>query len=145
MNEQFQALPIDARRAAAAYPLVYLHDASITTDQWLHFVHERCQAASGRTGLIAIRDCRGIVHALFSYRVDSDLRVRRRLCITDLIVAHLPGADIDAAVAATARRVSAELDCHAITIEQPFHPDTRERIGCPTVQALKTRTRRAPL
>jgi hypothetical protein len=83
--------------------------------------------------------------ALFSYRVDSDLRVRRRLCITDLIVAHLPGADIDAAVAATARRVSAELGCHAITIEQPFYPDTRERIGCPTVQALKTRTRRAPL
>jgi len=142
MNEQFQALPIDDRRAAAAYPLVFLHDASITTDQWQHFVHERCQAAPDRTGLIAIRDCRGIVHALYSYRVDNDLRVRRRLCITDLIVAHLPGAEIDAAVAASARRVSAELGCDAITIEQPFYPDTPQRIGCPTVRAL---TRRAPL
>src|SRR5215467_1074935 len=138
MNDQFQALPIDDQRAAAAYPLVYLHDASITTDQWLHFVHERCQSAR-QTGLIAIRDCRGIVHALFSYRVDSDLRVRRRLCISDLIVAHLPGVEIDDAVAASAQQVSLELDCQAITIEQPFRPETKPWIGCPTARALKRR------
>lgn len=137
MSEQFQALPIDDQRAAAAYPLVYLHDASITTDQWRRFVRERCRDASRQAGLIAIRDCRGIVHALFSYRVDHDLRVRRRLCITDLIVAHLPGGAIDAAVAASARQVSAELDCQMITIEQPFRPALEHRVGCPTAQALR--------
>ncbi len=106
MNEQFQALPLDDQRAPAAYPLVYLHDASITTDQWLRFVRQRCLAVAGESGLIAIRDCRGIVHALFSYRVDNDMRLRRQLCITDLFVAHLPGSDIDAAVAERARDVS---------------------------------------
>ena len=30
MSEQFQALPMDWQCATAAYPLVYLHDASIT-------------------------------------------------------------------------------------------------------------------
>ena len=122
MNEHFQALPIDYQRALSAYPLVYLHDASITADQWLRFVRRRSRTAAGKAGLIAIRDCRGIVHALFSYRVDRDLRIRKRLCIANLIVAHLPGSQIDAAVAASAELVSAQCDCQTITIEQPFGP-----------------------
>lgn len=148
MSEQFQALPIDDQRAATAYPLVYLHDASITTEQWLSFVRRHCHAA-GESGLIAIRDCRGIVHALYRYRVDSDLHVQRRLCITDLIVAHLPGVEIDAAVAASAKRVSAELDCGAITIERPFLSEVGRSGGCPTAQWLRrfgeTRGGRQPL
>ena len=140
MSEQFQALPIDDQRASAAYPLVWLHDASITTDHWLRFVRQRCLAVAGESGVIAIRDCRGIVHALFSYRVDSDMRLRRRLCITDLFVAHLPGSDIDAAIEASAREVSAELDCEAITIEQPFRPGIPAE-SCPTVRALQGRIR----
>jgi len=139
MSEQFQALPIDDQRAAAAYPLVYLHDASITTEQWLNFVRRHCHAA-GESGLIAIRDCRGIVHALFRYRVDDDLRVQRRLCITDLIVAHLPGVEIDAAVTASAKRVSAELDCGAITIERPFLSEVGRSGGCLTAQWLRRRS-----
>jgi hypothetical protein len=141
MSEQFQALPIDDQRAAAAYPLVYLHDASITTEQWLSFVR-RHRHDTAESGLIAIRDCRGMVHALFRYRVDSDLRVQRRLCITDLIVAHLPGAEIDDAVAASARRVSAELDCGAITIERPFLSEVGPWGGCPTAQWLRRRAAR---
>jgi hypothetical protein len=137
MNEQFQAHPVDWERASAAYPLVYMHDASITLEGWLRFVRQRCRATSGRTGLIAIRDCRGIVHALFSYRVDSDLRIRRRLCIGNLIVAHLPGSQIDAAVAASAESVSARFDCQAITIEQPFRSVKRMPGRCPTADALK--------
>ena len=139
MSEQFQALPIDDERAATAYPLVYLHDASITTEQWLSFVRRHCHAG-GESGLIAIRDCRGIVHALFRYRVDDDLRVQRRLCITDLIVAHLPGVEIDAAVTASAKRVSAELDCGAITIERPFLSEVGRSGGCLTAQWLRRRS-----
>jgi hypothetical protein len=141
MNEQFQALPMDRQDASAAYPLVYLHDASITTDQWLRFVRRRCRTASGRTGLIAIRDCRDIVHALYSYRVDRDLRIRNRLCITDLIVAHLPGSQIDAAIAVSAETISAQFDCQAITIERPFRSATSIAImaRCPTAEVLTGR------
>jgi hypothetical protein len=94
MNERFQALTIYPASAGVAYPLVRLHDAGITLKKWLVFARRRC-SASGRSGLIAIRDCRGIIHAVFSYRNDIDLRVRRRLCISDLIVAHLPGSGIE--------------------------------------------------
>jgi hypothetical protein len=137
MSEQFQALPMDRQCATAAYPLVYLHDASITPEAWLRFVRRRCRTTSGRTGLIAIRDCRGIVHALFSYRVASDLRIRRRLCIADLIVAHLPGSPIDAAIAASARQVSAQLDCQAITVEQPFQSENSAAIRCPIAAVVQ--------
>jgi hypothetical protein len=139
MNEQFQALPMDRQHASDAYPLVYLHDASITAGQWLRFVRRRCRTASSRTGMIAIRDCRDIVHALFSYRVDSDLRIRNRLCITDLIVAHLPGSQIDAAIVASAENISAQFDCRVITIEQLFGSATTTTARCPTAEALKGR------
>jgi hypothetical protein len=137
MNEQFQALPMDRQCATAAYPLVYLHDASITPEAWLRFVRRRCRTTSGRTGLIAIRDCRGLVHALFSYRVASDLRIRRRLCIADLIVAHLPGSHIDAAIVASARNVSAQLDCQTITVEQPLHSENGTSMRCPIAAAVQ--------
>lgn len=139
MNEQFQALPIDRQRAGAAYPLVYMHDSSITLQKWLRFVGQRYRTASSRAGLIAISDCRGIVHALFSYRVDSDLRIRRRLCIGNLIVAHLPGSQIEAAVVASAESVSAQFDCQMITIEQPFRSKSSISPGCPTARLLKRR------
>jgi len=35
MSQPFHALPLDRQQAPAAYPLVYLHDASITPADWL--------------------------------------------------------------------------------------------------------------
>lgn len=140
MNEQFQALPIDHQDAIAAYPLVFLHDASITADQWLQFVRQRCRARSPQTGLIAIRDRRGVIHALFSYRIDSDLRIRKRLNISDLIVAHLPGSQIDDAVATVVADVSARFGCQIVTIERPFVKPYAPGAGCPTADALRSRS-----
>src|SRR5262249_45260835 len=120
MNQQFQALPIDDQHAIAAYPLVFMHDASITTGQWLHFVRRHSRGSSPRTGLTAIRDRRGVIHALFSYRIDNDLRVRKRLSISDLIVAHLAGSQIDDAVARVIADVARQFGCQIVTIERPF-------------------------
>jgi hypothetical protein len=129
--------------ASAAYPLVRLHDAGITLEKWLRFVRRRCRAASGRTGLIAIRDCRGIIHALFSYRLDIDLCARKRLCIGNLIVAHLPGSRIDDAVTASTSRIAAQFGCQTISVEQPFSPRPGLAPGCPTAQWLRDRPRSA--
>ena len=121
--------------ARTAYPLVRLHDAAITLDTWLGFARRHCRASSERAGLIALRDCRGIIHALFSYRVDLDLQARKRLCVANLIVAHLPGSPIEQAVDATARNVSAQFGCQSITIEQPF------RFGPPCAADARRRER----
>jgi hypothetical protein len=137
MNGQFQALTIDQASASAAYPLVRLHDAGITLQKWLVFARRRCRATSDRSGLMAIRDCRGIIHAVFSYRTDIDLRTRRRLCISNLIVAHLPGSGIDDAVAASTARIAAKLGCQTISVEQPFSPRIGMAPGCPTARLLR--------
>jgi hypothetical protein len=120
--QEYQADPMTLASARAAYPLVYLHDASVTLGTWLQFVRRRLRVAPRRSGLMAIRDRRGIVHALFCYRVERDLRAHRRLCVSDLIVAHLPGSQIDRAVAASTHQIAAALGCQAISIALPFQP-----------------------
>lgn len=132
---------MSGRYARAAYPLVYLHDASVSLEDWLRFVRRIGRSASGNAGLIAIRDCRGIVHALFSYRVDFDLRARKRLCITHLVVAHLAGSAIDAAIATSADNIAADLDCQSISIEQPFNPRSDLLRDCSTADFADRRTR----
>jgi len=141
MDEQFQALPMSGRYARAAYPLVYLYDAGVSLEDWLRFVRRIGRSASGNAGLIAIRDRRGIVHALFSYRVDFDLRARKRLCITHLVVAHLAGSAIDAAIATSADTIAADLDCQSISIEQPFNPRSDLLRDCSTADFADRRTR----
>ena len=137
MNEQFQALPLKWKSASAAYPLVQMHDASITLEKWLRYVRPLCSAASDIAGLIAIHDCRGIIHALYSYRTELDLRLHKRLCLGQLIVAHLPGSGIDAAIIASAKNVSEQFGCQVITIEQPFGRPSGTVAGCPTAQLIQ--------
>jgi hypothetical protein len=141
MTDKFQAHTIDSGSVSAAYPLIWLHDAGITLQKWRVFARRRCRARSGRSGLIAIRDIRGIIHAVFSYRTDMDLRARKRLCISHLIVAHLPGSGIDDAVNISASRIASKLGCQTITIEQMFSPRTNVAPGCPTAQFLRKGTR----
>ncbi len=118
-DEEYQALPMTEAAAPLAYPLVYLHDASVTLDAWLDFVRRRTREGNG-TGLIVIRDRAKIVHALFAYRVDLDIKGQRQLCVAQLIVAQIPGSQIDQAVTTATLRIAAQLGCPAITIEQPF-------------------------
>lgn len=118
-DEEYQALPMTRAEAPVAYPLVYLHDASVTLDAWLDFVRRRTDGSEDN-GLIVIRDRARIVHALFAYRVDFDIKGQRQLCIAQLIVAQIPGSQIDQAVVASTRQMAARLGCLAITIEQPF-------------------------
>lgn len=127
-DKEYQARPMTWAEAPVAYPLVYLHDASITLDAWLDFVRRRTDGGTD-SGLIVIRDRAGIVHALFAYRVDFDIKGERQLCIAQLIVAQIPGSQIDQAVTAATLRIAAQLDCPGITIEQPFC------LSAPTVSA----------
>jgi hypothetical protein len=120
MNEPFQALTLNFKEAKAAYPLIYLHDASISLGEWLRFARRRCRGASGRAGLIAIRDRRDITHALFAYRVDIDLRAHRRLCLNNFVVARMPGAMIDQAVRTSISELASRLACRTISVDQPF-------------------------
>ena len=138
MSEQFQALPITPQGARAAYPLVYLHDPSISLEEWLRFARRRAGSKPERGGLIAIRDCRGIIHSVFSYQVDIDLRAHKRLCINHLLVAHLPGALIEDAITKSIADMSAAFGCQTVGIMQPYQAS---RPRCATAALLRSRMR----
>ena len=143
-HQQFQACPIDKDGARAAYPLIYMHDASISREIWLSFVGLYDGMAADTSGLMVIRDSRDIIHALFSYRIDVDLHLRKRLCIGNLVVAHIPGSQIDAAVADSSGTLAAALGCEAILIVQPFDPRHSGRLPCPTARRLKDKPQARP-
>jgi hypothetical protein len=132
MDRHFQAHSIGLRDARSAYPLIYLHDASISLEEWLRFARRRCRQPSDRAGLIAIRDRRGHIHALFGYRIDIDLRTRKRLCLNNLVVARMPGSLIDEAIIASANELAARFACQTISLEQPFSRETGVPGSCPT-------------
>lgn len=132
MDQHFQAYSIGLKDAKSAYPLVYLHDASISLEEWLRFARRRCRQPANRTGLIAIRDRRGLIHALFGYRVDIDLRARKKLCLGNLLVARMPGQLIDEAIIASANELAARFSCHTISLEQPFGRRSGVVGTCPT-------------
>lgn len=136
MDQHFQANSIGLRDARSAYPLIYLHDPSITLEEWLRFARRCCSQAPERTGLIAIRDRRGLIHAVFGYRVDIDLRARKRLCLNNLVVARMPGSQIDDAIVASANDLSARFSCQTISLEQPFGRRTGVPGACPSAYDL---------
>ncbi len=138
MNEQFHAYPVDRETARAAYPLVYLHDASVSLPLWLRFAGRISRTPPAKAGLIVIQDCRDIIHALFSYRVGLDLHMRKRLSVDHLIVAHTPGSQIEDAVVASTSTLAATLGCDSTTIEQPFHPRRAGVPTCPTAERLRS-------
>jgi hypothetical protein len=123
-DQEFQAQPMTWAEAPLAYPLVYLHDASISLDVWRDFVSRRMQEGN-ETRLIIIRDRINIVHAMFAYRVDFDIKGQRQLCIAQLIVAQIPGSQIDRAIVASTGHIASDLGCAKITIEQPFEMSRR--------------------
>lgn len=136
MDQHFQSLPISIRDARNAYALIYLHDASISMAEWLNFVRRRCGRPSGRTGIMAVSDRRGITHAIFVYRVDIDMRARKRLCLNNLVVARIPGSTIDSAILASANVLAARHACKTISLEQPFGRRSGISAGCPTATNL---------
>lgn len=139
MDLQLQALPMAYRDARAAYALVSLHDSSISLGQWLQFARRSCTHPQRRAGLIGVRDRRGVIHALFGYRVDSDMHAGKKLCLSNLVIAKMPGSMIDEAVIAGANELAAQLGCRTVTVEHRLNGLSGIRGPCPTASALLAR------
>lgn len=119
-DEIFVSEMLDGRRARLAYPLVGLFDPAITLDAWLGFARRWCRQPPERGGLVAIRDRRGYLHALFTYRVDHNLRLGHFLRIADIIMGHLPGDTLNRCILIKASEIAGRTGCTQIVIE-PSH------------------------
>lgn len=117
MQELFRAERLSPHQARLAFHLVRLCQPRWTLLDWLELTRRLCRRAPDRSGLIAVRDRRGVFHAIFGYSIDLGLDHGRCLRIGDLIVAHLPGSAIDDAIVDCAERLQASLGCDSLVID----------------------------
>ena len=119
MQDVFRAERLSARQARLAFHLVRLCEPRWTLSDWQELTRRLCRCPPSVAGLMAIRDRRGVFHALFGYGTVQSLQLGRSLRIGDLIVAHLIGSAIDDVVVECAERLAAELACDNLLIDLP--------------------------
>eukprot|EP01037_Dinobryon_pediforme_P014298 gene14298-14421_t len=94
-----------------------------TLAQWHQRARSLSRAKTGPDGLLAVRDLRGIVHGLLSCRTEQDFSGHKYIRISDLMVARLPGAQIDAAILDGIARICTEHQCAALMLDIAGHGD----------------------
>src|ERR1700674_677529 len=119
MDDLFHKVSLQAKNAREAYPLVRLCPSSVTLDQWLSFGRRLARLPRHRGGLFAVKDKRGYVHAVFSYRIDSDMRHGPVLRVSDLIIGRLAGRTIDRVIVNATEQLALEIGCFSIVVELP--------------------------
>lgn len=122
MQDLFHAAPLSPDEARLAYPLVQMFDPAVTLRDWLAFARRLQKRKPEQAGLMAVRDARGTIFALFSYVVEHDFRKRSCLRVSDLIVGYLPSAVVDATILASAQRLADRFACGTLLIDMPVPP-----------------------
>jgi hypothetical protein len=116
MREVFRLDRVCADDARQAYALARLHRPDLTLTQWTNFVRHWTPRSSQRRGVAGMKDVRGYLHALFSYRVEKRLSCDR-LHVSDLIVGHLAGVAIHTAIVREIECLANATGCAHILIE----------------------------
>lgn len=116
---------IHAVEARRAYALVALSHPQVTERQWRVFARRCARGGHGSPrgpgGLMAIKDRRGCMHAVFRYAVEMSPLAGDgpTLRLHDLVLAYLPGHALVPALAVCAERLAAGLDCSFLAVEVP--------------------------
>lgn len=107
-----KAVPLTEPLVAQAFPLVGLLHEQVTLDTWNQQVED--DARPEPVSWIAIRDHRGYIHGLYSYRIGGDLQCGRALVAMELLVAG-PGWKLSlAAMHASMSEIAVARGCDAI-------------------------------
>lgn len=122
MQDLFHAAPLLPDEARLAYPLVRMFDPAVSLRDWLAFVRRFQRRKREQAGLMAVRDRREVIFALFSYAVEQDFRSSTCLRVSDLIVGYLPSRQVDAAILSSAQELADRLGCGALLIDMPVPP-----------------------
>ena len=113
----FQEKLLEGRRARLAYPLVRLLNPSITLDEWIAFARRWSRLSPQQGGIMTIIDGRDYLHAIFTYRVEHNLRLGCFVRIADVIMGHLPGDTLNRTILECADRLAEQMGCGTVVIE----------------------------
>ena len=113
----FEAVRVTSAEAQRAYGLVVLSHPDVGIAEWKRFVRPLGQAARKDSGIIALRDRRSCIHALFAFRVAQTLGREVTLQVTEIAVLRLPGTVLIDALLRFANDLAAELSLPSIAID----------------------------
>ena len=134
-DRSIRAFRIDPASASAAWiSLILLHDASVTPRKWRIFVLlVAAEPDSGRSGMIAMRDTRGITHAVLSYlNFILTFMPASGFAFAIWLLRICPGLAFMMRSTYASEPLPTKLDCQTITIEQLFSPRTGNPTDCST-------------
>ncbi|MER2263750.1 hypothetical protein [Methylobacterium oxalidis] len=117
MTRLYSAHPLYPAAADQAYPLVNLRHPGLSLRNWRAVVRRLSRGSRARGGLVMVRNARGAVVAVFSYRVGEPLVGGLLLRVTDVVMGRLPGDALPDAVAACAEQLARDLGYPQILIE----------------------------
>ena len=110
---------------AQAYPLVRMVHPHWSLAHW----HKRARILArskarppGTThpdGLIAVQDRRGIIHGLLVCRLEQDLTGAKYIRISDVMLARLPGTQLDEAILDGLVHICTEYHCSGLLLDMP--------------------------
>ncbi len=108
----------DLRRA---YVLVSMAHPEILPRRWFDTARRSLRLRPERGGLIVLRDRRGVVHALFRYKVEPSWLGGhgRTLRLDEIVIAQLPGNGAMTSLAACAQSLAASLRCASVSLDVP--------------------------
>lgn len=112
----FEVARITPAGADAVFGLVAMAHPDVTPEGWAAFLRENSQDGARPRGTFALRDARGMPHALFTFRVTQSIAGTAALEISELAMLRLPGTHLVDALLRFANRLAVELDLPRIAI-----------------------------
>jgi hypothetical protein len=116
-DQIFRTVLLDGESAKRAFSLVKLFRHELQLAAWQNFVDAFVASPPHEAGLVAFKDARGYIHALFSYRIIPSLHYGKLLNVTDMIIANLGGRYLLRLVLDRANWIGAEYACNSILLD----------------------------
>lgn len=115
---------------AQAYPLVRMVHPQWTLAQWLK--RARLLSRTGTrpshntelNGLLAVQDRRGMIHGLLVCRTEQNFSGTKFVRVSDLVLARLPGAQIDEAILEGIAQMCTNQGCTGLMLDVPAYDET---------------------
>jgi len=118
VNEMmFDAVRVTLSEARRAHSLVALSHPAVGADEWKRFLRTTILPRRKESGIVALKDSRRCIHALFAFRIASTLGRDATLQVTEIAAMRLPGTVLVKSLMRFADDLALELALPSIAIE----------------------------
>jgi hypothetical protein len=120
----FIARHLEPHITMRAYPLARAHNPHLELREWQAYARSFTRKSPIKSGLIGLLDARAYIHGLYAYSTEYLLCHKKTLRIKDLMMCHVPGADLTLACLDSIAQLACSIDITTIQISTSHaHPN----------------------